>query len=95
MKSEGSARLCRRHRRPQDIEKLMTTQRQKRANKANARWSTGPKTPQGKAAIGVNAIRHGLLCRDRILPGEDLAAFKALRNGVWADIDPSGPIESR
>jgi pyocin large subunit-like protein len=71
----------------------MTNQRQKRANRANALRSTGPRTPKGRAAIALNAVRHGLLCGDRILPGEDLAAFNDLRNGVRADIAPSGPIE--
>src|ERR1700685_3280958 len=71
----------------------MTSQRQKRANKADALRSTGPRTPKGRAATALNAVRHGLLCGDRILPGEDFAAFNDLRNGVQADIAPSGPIE--
>jgi hypothetical protein len=31
-----------------------------RANRANARHSTGPKTPAGKTATSRNALRHGL-----------------------------------
>jgi len=71
----------------------MTTERQKAANRANARRSTGPKTPKGKAAVRLNAIRHGLLARDAVLPGEDLDAFEELRNEVWAEFSPVGPIE--
>ena len=71
----------------------MTSERQKAANQANALHSTGPKTPEGKAAVRFNAVRHGLLSRDVVLPGEDMDAFEDLRNQVWADLSPVGPIE--
>ncbi len=38
----------------------MTSARQRRANRANARASTGPKTTKGKACSAKNALRHGL-----------------------------------
>ena len=71
----------------------MTTERQKAANRANARRSTGPKTLKGKATVRLNAIRHGLLARDAVLPGEDAEAFEKLWNEVWAELSPVGPIE--
>ena len=71
----------------------MTTERQKAANRANALRSTGPKTLKGKAAVRLNAIRHGLLARDAVLPGEDSDAFEELWNEVWAEFSPIGPIE--
>ena len=38
----------------------MTSDRQQRANRANAKSSTGPKTAAGKARAAQNAFRHGL-----------------------------------
>ena len=38
----------------------MTNDRRQRANRANARSSTGPKTAAGKARAAQNAFRHGL-----------------------------------
>jgi hypothetical protein len=35
----------------------VTNERRKAANQANARRSTGPKTPEGKAVIRLNAAR--------------------------------------
>jgi hypothetical protein len=71
----------------------VTSERWKAANQANARHSTGPKTPEGKAAVRLNALRHGLLARDVVLPGEAADAFEDLWNQVRADLSPVGPIE--
>ena len=38
----------------------MTSARKIRSNRANARSSTGPKTPKGKGRSGKNALRYGL-----------------------------------
>jgi len=71
----------------------MTSERKKAANRANARHSTGPKTPEGKAVVRLNACWHGLLARDIVLPGEDADALENLRNRVRASLSPEGPIE--
>ena len=34
------------------------------ANRLNARKSTGPRTPEGKAVVSQNAVKHGLLARE-------------------------------
>jgi hypothetical protein len=38
----------------------LTTDRQRRANRANAKSSTGPRTTAGKTRVAQNALRHGL-----------------------------------
>jgi len=71
----------------------MTTERQKAANQANALHSTGPKTQSGKAVVRLNALRHGVLARDVVLPGEDATVFQDLLNQVHAEFSLVGPIE--
>ena len=51
----------------------MTSERKIRANRANARASTGPKSAQGRARTARNALRHGLslpVCSDPALSEE-------------------------
>ena len=62
----------------------VTSERRKAANRANARYSTGPKTLKRKAAVRLNAVRHGLLGPDVLLPGEDGDAFDDLRSQMCA-----------
>src|SRR5215471_12119676 len=71
----------------------VTSERQKAANQANARRSTGPKTSKGKAVVRFNALRHGVLARDVVLPDEDADAFEDFRNQVRASLSPVGPVE--
>ena len=42
------------------LEVRMTSERKQKANRANARLSTGPKSANGKARSAKNALRHGL-----------------------------------
>jgi len=38
----------------------MATEKQFEANRQNAQKSTGPKTPEGRAAVRLNGVKHGL-----------------------------------
>jgi len=38
----------------------MASQKQIDANRRNAERSTGPRTPEGKAIVKNNALKHGL-----------------------------------
>ena len=53
----------------------MRTAKQIRASRENAKKSTGPRTSEGKANSSKNALKHGLLAEDAVIPGEDPAAF--------------------
>jgi hypothetical protein len=72
----------------------MTSEKQARDNRRNALKSTGPKTPEGKTAVRHNALGHGLLSRDVLLPGEDKAALIELGERLRDELQPVGAVES-
>ena len=73
---------------------IVTSEKQIQANRRNALNSTGPKTPEGKAAVRNNAIKHGLLSQGVLLPGEDETALTELGEHLWAELQPVGELES-
>src|SRR5215203_4351798 len=68
----------------------MTSDRKAEANCRNSLKSTGPKTPEGKAAVRLNALKHGLLSREVLLPGEDEEALRELGERLRAELQPVG-----
>jgi hypothetical protein len=62
------------------------------ASRENAQHSTGPRTPEGKAAAAQNARTHGLLSRVALLPGEDGDALRALREALVLELAPVGEL---
>jgi hypothetical protein len=71
----------------------MSSQRQIDANRLNAQKSTGPTTPEGRAAVRLNSLKYGLYAETLILPGEDPAAFEALLDRLDAEHQPATPTE--
>ena len=71
----------------------MPTRAQIKANRNNAKKSTGPRTEEGKARVAKNALKHGLLARDTVLPGEDPADFDHQLSALEADIQPANSLE--
>ena len=67
--------------------------KQVEANRRNAGLSTGPKSPEGKARVARNALKHGMLSRETLLPYEDAGAFEELVEALWADWQPVGAQE--
>jgi len=72
----------------------MASDRQIKANQENARLSTGPRTPEGKARSSLNAVRHGLLARDAVLPEEDRAAYLELLAALEEEYQPQSPSQT-
>lgn len=72
----------------------MTSDKKAEANRRNALKSTGPKTPEGKAAVRLNALSHGLLSQEILLPGEDEEALRRLGEDLRAELLPLGELEN-
>jgi hypothetical protein len=72
----------------------MTSEKQAQANRRNVLKSTGPKTPEGKAAVRLNANKHGLRSQEVLLPGEDEEALKELDENLRAELQPLGELEN-
>jgi hypothetical protein len=53
----------------------MATINQIRANRRNAKHSTGPQTAAGKNNVRFNALVHGLRAESALIPGEDQFKF--------------------
>src|SRR5688572_13117553 len=73
----------------------MTSPRRAAANRENARLSTGPKTPAGKAAVARNAVRAGLFSAAPVVPalGETAEGYAAAVAAVAADLGAVGFVE--
>ena len=71
----------------------MATPAQINANQQNATHSTGPKTPEGKAAAARNATRHGLSGAFAVLPHEDQDDYEKLREGMLESYAPADSAE--
>ena len=72
---------------------IITTNAQIKANRNNAKKSTGPRTEEGKTRTSKNALKHVLLARDTVLPGEDPAEFDSQLSALEADIQPANSLE--
>jgi hypothetical protein len=71
----------------------MSTEKQIAANRLNAQKSTGPRTPEGRAAVRLNGVKHGLTAQTLVLKGESEADFTALLESYEAEHEPATPTE--
>ena len=71
----------------------MATLKQIEANRRNALKSTGPRTPEAKAAVRMNSLRNGLRARTVVLPGENPEEFHQLCNELEAEWQPQSRTE--
>jgi len=72
----------------------MASQKQLEANRRNALKSTGPKTPEGKAIVALNALQHGLRSERAVAPGEDAEEFANFREELLSELAGDSAVES-
>ncbi len=71
----------------------MLSERKIQANRRNARLSTGPRTPEGKAIASRNALKHGLSSRAVLLPEDNPEEFQGLLEDYRSQFQPASPYE--
>ena len=71
--------------------------RRTRANRRNAQFSTGPRTPEGKAKSSQNALKHGILSIHALILGgdgeENEKEFQQFSSAILRDLAPLGAVE--
>ena len=72
---------------------MAVSEKKRAANRANARRSTGPRTPAGKAAAARNALVHGLTARNVVLQNEDFDEFKRFGRRLLGELRPTGVLQ--
>ena len=70
----------------------MASEAQTAANQANAALSTGPRTPNGKARVSRNAVKHGLYSQAP-LDGEDARAYEERMQRLVEALRPGDELE--
>ena len=72
----------------------MASPSQLAANLINAQSSTGPRTPEGKARVSQNALRHGLTATHLVILSDEQQEFDAFQNSLIDELAPEGAIET-
>jgi len=68
------------------------SEKQLRANRLNAKKG-GIKTAKGKTVSRYNAMKHGLLCKEVLIEGEEENSLKELEQKVRTSLQPVGELE--
>jgi hypothetical protein len=73
---------------------MSTTEQRLAANRANAQFSTGPISDEGKSIASRNATRHGLLSSRLLLDDESPDEFDQLLSDLCDCLRPVGLVEA-
>ena len=64
-----------------------------RANRLNAKKSTGPRTLSGKEKESGNALTHGLTAEKHVIIGESIEEFNTFKESMFKVYEPYGAYE--
>ena len=62
-------------------------------NRANGKNSTGPKSPEGKAASSSNSLKHGFFANVQKLNPHDSDLYQETYHDLRMGLQPDGPVE--
>src|SRR5579862_6412434 len=71
----------------------MPTQLKSDTARANGAKSSGPVTPEGRAASSRNSLRHGFTAASVVLPTESSEDFQSLLDSYIHQFHPQGGVE--
>ena len=71
----------------------MATEAQIKANRANAKASTGPKSPEGNEKSSSNSTKFGLFSLANCVHPHEEEAYNHFCDALWNDLAPSGPVQ--
>jgi hypothetical protein len=73
------------------------SKKQLAANRRNAKMSTGPRTPEGKAVSSRNALKHGIFSADTILKfppfNENRKHYHRVRDLFMKELAPTSSLQ--
>lgn len=79
------------------VSKTTVSARRLAANRQNAKCSTGPKTPEGKATSSRNSYKHGIFSASLVRQGElenhDSSVFETIVDAIAGYYQPDGFME--
>ena len=71
----------------------MLSDAQLAANKANAAFSTGPRTEPGKAKSSKNALTFGLFTLNDFVRENETEDYTKICTSLWTELTPEGTVE--
>jgi hypothetical protein len=71
----------------------MSSKAQIEANRRNGTLSKGPTTAEGRAISAKNALKHGLLSQEIVLPDEESDAYANMAERTCEEMNPVGELE--
>ena len=73
----------------------LASARQGSSNRRNAQRSKGPRTSEGRARSSKNALSHGALAQQVLLPSENESDLADLRDDLRQELRPQGPLQEQ
>jgi hypothetical protein len=71
----------------------MISDAQHAANKANAAFSTGPRTQSGKSRSSKNALTFGLFTLNDFVRENEAEQYTKICTSLWTELTPEGTVE--